>query len=1316
MHNHKKTQNSAIPDQVKKQIDALYTELKSCAWLDQIMLKKRLRNLNKINDAEKLSEVIEKLKEDVAEAQARLEQRVNRELHLSFPENLPISQAAEELVEAVEKNQVVIVAGETGSGKTTQLPKVCLAAGRGRKGLIGHTQPRRLAARTVSNRIAEELQVKLGDVVGYQVRFTDQVSDQTMVKLMTDGILLSEIKHDRYLNRYDTIIIDEAHERSLNIDFLLGYLKQLLPKRPELKVVITSATIDVERFSKHFEDAPIFKVSGRTYPVDVEYRPLFDEEVERSFNDHVVDVLEEIQLEERKRSWPVGDVLVFLPGEREIRELSKHLRHHAQNTGDLQNTEVLPLYARLNNQDQNKIFQSHAGRRIVLSTNVAETSITVPGIRYVIDSGQVRMSRYSYRSKLQRLPVEAVSQASANQRMGRCGRVAEGICYRLYSEEDFIGRPEFTDPEILRTNLAAVILKMLDAKLGEVHRFPFIDPPDKRLWNDGYKLLFELGAVDELRNLSKLGRQVASIPTDPKLARILIEAAKENCVKQVLVIVSALSIQDPRERPSDKQQAADQAHAEFRDAESDFISFLNLWNTYEEKRQELGSNQLKRFCQKNFVSFMRMREWRDIHRQLHLILTNLQLKESDREVDYDAIHRSLLAGLLGNIGRHDEKREYIGCRNRRFQIFPGSAIVKKKPKWLLSAELVETQQVYARYNARIDPVWIEPLAEHLVKKSWSEPHWQKKRAQVIAFEKVSLYGLEIVAKRSVNFSRIDEATSREIFIRSGLVEGQYEPKGVPVLAKNRALIQELEEIEDRTRRRDIVVDDEVIFGLYDQVIPAHIASGASFEKWYKKSDQTVKDQLAFSRDDLVREQASDFDPSLFPDHLENNGIRFPLSYQFDPGSQEDGVTISVPLKAARQVTASRLERLVPGMLREKCIQLIKNLPRTLRKHFVPVPDVVDSILPKVENSDDDLIKVLTRELKIKTSVVIPFESWDLSLLDSHLRLNVQILDDNGKVIEQGRDLVQVVDKVEHLIDSDPLPEEQGTELNQAYTDWGFGDLKAEVLTKQAGIEMKMYPAIKDMDKHVEIVNCNNQLQAKVYTRLGLARLLVFRLKPQIDLFPKKIPKYKEMALLYSTVGQAKALYDDFVLSAVANHFLSETGSICTHEEFEAIYQKGRGTFVDATKEWGKLVYDILDKNHKVMKQLKGKVNLAVALPMSDLQAQLQHLVYDNFLSHTPAERLASYPRYLEAAAVRHEKMMREMGNERKYVPILRQWWENYEARKKQLDLQGIWDDELEQFRWLIEEIRVSWYAQRLGTSETVSEKRLNKQWESVRRV
>lgn len=1318
-------------------------KISDCSYKDQVYFRKQLKQINSIQNIQEKQKKIEGLKGRIELARHKLELKKQQTLNINYPEHLPVSQQAQLIKKSIQENQVVIVAGETGSGKTTQLPKVCLEAGLGRKGLIGHTQPRRLAARTVANRIAEEIQVELGSTIGYQVRFTDQVSDNTLVKVMTDGILLAEIKHDKYLYKYDALIIDEAHERSLNIDFLLGYLKRLLIHRPELKLIITSATIDVERFSNFFNQAPIFSVSGRSFPVDVHYRPAYEEdEFSQSLSDQISLIINEIIDEESSRRWQIGDVLVFLPGEREIREISRELEKQVKEQA-WRDIEILPLYARLTNKDQNRVFAAHKGRRIILSTNVAETSITVPGIRYVIDPGTVRMSRYSYRSKIQRLPIEAISQASANQRMGRCGRVAEGICYRLYSEEDFISRSEFTDPEILRTNLAAVILKMLDSGLGKVNEFEFIDAPDGKLWNDGYKLLQELEALDQHNKLTPQGLQVASIPCDPRLGKMLLTAVEKNCLAEVLVIVSALSIQDPRERPAEKQQAADQAHSQFKDVDSDFISFLRLWHEYELQRDELSTNQLKKYCQKNYLSFMRMREWREIHRQLYLVLKDLKLTKGDtpssqfwkavesaKKIDkndqadassshfkvksYDSIHQSLLSGLLGNIGLHDEKREYLGCRNRRFTLFPGSGLSKKRPKWIFSAELVETQQVYARYNAKIEPEWIEQLAKHLIKKNWSEPHFEAKKAQIIAKEKVTLYGLEIISNRSVNYGQIDPKISREIFIRSGLVEEQYKAKAFPV-KKNSELITRLENIEDRTRKRDVMVDDEVVFQLYDARIPQHIVSGASFEKWFKQLPEEDKNALCFSENELTREQSTDFKPELFPDHLENNGIRLPLSYHFKPGDKKDGVTISVPLNAIKQLDTDKLEKLVPGFLKEKCTQLIKTLPRTLRKHFVPVPDVVEKILPRIESSDAPLLDALTHELKRLTLIQVPIEAWNTDALDEYLKFNIQILSETGKVIDQGRDPVSLANKVKHLI-SHKTPDTKSVKAPADKSkEWVFGKIEAKELVKQAGIEMYHFPALKDQRNSVESILCTDQLLATKEHKSGVARLLFFKLHPQFSTYKKQIKSYANMALLFAPVGKAELLYDDFLMAAIANHFFDGIDLPRDLASFQKCYEDKRGDFFEYVVSFSELLESLLQQYHELMKCLKGKMNLALAMPMTDLQHQLKHLVYPGFISKTPPNRLASFPRYLQAANIRYEKMSRDMANERRFVPLFTLWWQNYEDRHKKFESQGIYDQELENFRWLIEEQRVSCYAQQLGTLETVSEKRLNKIWEGIRR-
>ncbi|KZZ61363.1 hypothetical protein A3760_04505 [Oleiphilus sp. HI0122] len=1306
-------------------------DLSLCMFRDQHHLRRKIARVDGL-EGDELAKLCTQIEKSFRDSCALVERRQDRGVRIHYPDNLPVSQQVDEIRAILRKHQVVVIAGETGSGKTTQIPKVCLELGLSDKGLIGHTQPRRLAARTVANRIADELNVELGNQVGYQVRFSDQSQPETLVKVMTDGILLAEIKNDPYLSKYQAIIIDEAHERSLNIDFLLGYLRNLLHKRKDLKVVITSATIDVERFSKHFGGAPVISVEGRTFPVEVKYQPASDGD-DASLPEQVQQAIEGIIQDERDKKWRIGDVLVFLPGEREIREVAKHLRH-----SEWRDTEVTPLYARLSNEEQSRIFKGHSGRRIVLATNVAETSITVPGIRYVVDSGLARMSRYSVRSKIQRLPIEPISQASANQRKGRCGRVAEGICYRLYSEEDFVGRPQFTDPEILRTNLASVVLKMLDVGLGDVRKFPFIDMPESKLWNDGFKLLFELGAVSQNNKITSLGREIAKLPIDPKLSRILYQANESDCLHDALIVVSGLAIQDPRERPAEKRQAADQAHAVFKDVDSDFATLLKLFNVYEEQRQTLGSSALKRFAQKSFLSFMRMREWREMHRQL-LLATKAWTTQSDAkrvvidskseksdamDVDqtgtanksYQSLHMAMLSGFLSNVARHEEKRDYLACRNKKIQVYPGSGLAKSKAKWIMSAELVETQQIFARMNARIEPDWIEPLAKHLVKKSWSEPHYQRKRGQVLAFEKVTLYGLEIVARRLVNYGSIDARVAREVFIRSALVEGEYRGR-VKAIRTNLQTLAELEKIEDRTRRKDVVIDEEALYGLYDRLLPNHIVSDAALEKWFRSASEEQKKQIEFKEEDLKLDNAAEFDANLFPDQLDNNGIKFPLSYAFNPGTDEDGVSVSVPARAVRQVTASRIEKLVPGLLREKCIQLIKNLPRSLRKHFVPVPDTVDKIFDKVEASSEPLLETLAAQLRFMTNVSIPIEAWNVALLDPHLRLNIKLLDDDGKVLRQSRELADLVDVADDYLSANPLSKASGKEsavADEHVETWSF-NLDKELELEQTGITLKVYPCLIDQRTKVLKTTRNDALEAQRLTRLGFARLLYFKLRDQIALFEKEILDYKKMGLFYAPVGKAERLYDDFAMACIVNHFASD-GLPSTAEQFEECWQSKRGDFVSFSRDFAKLSVRILAEYHELMKCLKGKINFTVAMSVSDIKYQVENLIFDGFLSRTPYDNLSHFPRYLKACSVRFDKMGREQALERKALPLLKNWWDQYTSRLEQHQAQGIYDIELERFRWLIEEQRVSWFAQQLGTSETVSEKRLNKQWQLVRRV
>ncbi|MGM0569226.1 MAG: ATP-dependent RNA helicase HrpA [Pseudomonadota bacterium] len=1247
----------------------------------------------------------------------RVEARRRAHRPASYPAGLPVSDRVEDITRALEEHQVIIVAGETGSGKTTQLPKICLNAGRGTRGLVGHTQPRRIAARTVAGRIAEELGPEQGRQVGYQVRFTDTSNEDTRLKVMTDGILLAEIQHDRFLDAYDTIIIDEAHERSLNIDFLLGYLKELLPKRPDLKVIITSATIEVGRFSDYFHKAPVIEVSGRTYPVEVRYRPLAGDTDERDlgWGDAVVSALEEIEDHERAEKKPPGDILVFLPGEGEIRALSKQLRH-----AELRHTEVLPLYSRLSTKEQNRVFQSHPGRRIVLATNVAETSLTVPGIRYVIDTGVARISRYSVRSKIQRLPVEAISQASANQRAGRCGRVAPGICFRLYDEQDFVNRDEFTDPEILRTNLASVILQMVTLGLGDIRHFPFLEAPDNRQINDGYKLLEELGAVSGNRRITGLGRTMARLPLDPRLARMLVAASELGSLAELLVIIAGLSVQDPRERPQDKQQAADQAHSQWNDKESDFVTLLNLWNDFEEQRQELSGNQLSKYCKRQFLSYMRMREWRDIHRQLTLLCREQKFTMNRDTAGYDAIHKAVLAGLLGQVATKLEKKEYLATRNRKVFIFPGSKVAKSAPKWIVAAEIVETSRVFARMVAKIEPEWVEPLGEHVVKRHYSEPHWEQKRAQVMAFERISLYGLDVVSQRRVPYAKVDPAACRELFIRRALVEGDYRTKA-PFIARNRELLDTVENLENKTRRRDLLVDDEQLVAFYNELLPAEIVSGRHFESWWKSLSAEDLKAMELTEKDILQRDLDYGELEQYPDELEWEGAKYPLSYAFEPTADDDGVTIQVPVMALKQLPEHRLEWLVPGLVREKCIALVKGLPKAVRRNFVPVPDFVDAALQSMAPSNQPLTEVLADQLRRMTGVRIAPEDWPTDELPRHLRMNLKVLGEGGKVLARGRDPEALQKKLEKQAEEalSRVDEAEGKAGRVQASDWQFGTLEESVHTDRGGMQVTVYPALEDLGSEVHETRFLDPLTAAENHRRAVARLLLNRLGNTLDRIDSRLAHFRQSALMFAPVGQARVLLDDFLLASIANHFLggpaSDSGALPrSGADFDRVYNEGRGDFLPALEKADEQLYQVMAGYHRVMKQLKGKINLALANSMADLKFQMEHLVYPGFLVATPPQWLACFPRYFEAADIRLEKMPREMGREREFLHIIEPLWSRYQNKLEQQRRQGVSDPELTLYRWMLEEFRVSWFAQQLGTATPVSVKRLERQWAEVR--
>jgi ATP-dependent helicase HrpA len=1298
---------------------------------DEYRLLRRLGELEKLARANKpFEQALEKWQAQVAQSQAKVSFRQHLiPAAIEFP-NLPVCEKREEIAQLIANHQVVVLAGETGSGKTTQIPKICLSIGRGSRGLIGHTQPRRIAANTVATRIAEELHTRLGEKVGYQVRFSDQSSDQTLIKVMTDGILLAEIQNDPYLNKYDTLIIDEAHERSLNIDFILGYLKQLLPRRPDLKLIITSATIDLEKFSQHFNNAPIIEVSGRTYPVDVWYRPLFEsqakddegEDIEQDIYGAMVDAVHEIELHEKTSGGPRGgDILIFLSGEREIRDAADALRK-AQFT----HMEVVPFYARLSLAEQQRVFAPHTGRRIVLATNVAETSITVPGIRYVIDPGFARISRYSYRTKVQRLPIEPVSQASANQRKGRCGRVAEGICIRLYGEDDFNNRPAFTDAEILRTNLAAVILQMLQLKMGDIHKFPFIDAPDHRLISDGYKLLEELQAVNTKNQLTPVGVQLSKLPLDPRLARMLLAAQEQSCVRELLIIASALSVQDPRERPVEKQQAADQSHRRFWAEFSDFAGFVNLWDYFETQRQELSQNQLRKLCKKEFLNYMRLREWRDIHHQLCVAIKDLGFKANTVAAGYDPVHKALLSGLLGNLGFNHEEREYLGARNRKFSIFPGSSLIKKTPKWIMAAELIETSKLFAHTVAKIEPEWALAAAEHLVKRQYFEPHYNSHSGQVMAYEKVGLYGLTLIEKKSVIYSHIDPVVCREVFIRAAFVEGQYaenpkrknmQRKGAvsDFFAHQQSLLKELDELEAKSRRRDILADEQVIFEFYDEVIPENIINLAGFENWRKKAEQENPRVLFIGRETLMRHGALDITQAQFPNELEWRGMVFPLTYHFEPSHPDDGVSIHVPMSVLHQLPEQRLEWLVPGMLREKCISLVKSLPKSLRKHFVPVPDVVDKALTAMSPDNKPLTDALGLQLKRQTGIDVGPDAWLEAQTDNYYRFNIKVVDDKGKVIASGRDLLPLREKYRAQVQQNIQSAATNIERDNI-VQWDFDQLPQAIQLQRNGIGIRAYPALVDRATSVALQVLDNPQQARELTQRGLARLLFLQLNQAVKYLQKELLRGQEIALTFAGIGSRDQVVDDIILAAIKQLTLNDQDQLPrTKPDFEKLVDAIRDQLVAHAQDICTHLLASLKLLVDVRKNIKQQKNaLALAFALSDIQEQLKQLFYVGLVYKTPDEWLRQYPRYLRAIQMRLEKAALNPQKDKLALLEIQPYWARLqEYLAKEGDFVMSQNPALAEYRWWIEELRVSLFAQTLKTQIPISPKRLDKQWESV---
>ncbi len=1274
---------------------------------DGYRLRKRLAGLQRRARAGKpVDRGLREMAEAIRHSRDRRARREAQKPPIKYPEQLPVSARRAEIAEAIARHQVVVIAGETGSGKTTQLPKVCLELGRGAAGLIGHTQPRRIAARSVATRIAEELKTEPGGLVGYKVRFTDHTGPDSRIKLMTDGILLAEVQSDHLLTQYDTLIIDEAHERSLNIDFLLGYLKQLLPKRPDLKLIITSATINTESFSRFFDDAPVLEVSGRTYPVEVRYRPLLEEDEEgrdRDLPEAIIDAVDELTRED-----PLGDILIFLPGERQIRETAEVLRKHK-----MRETEVLPLYSRLSVAEQDRIFRGHRGRRIVLATNVAETSLTVPGIRFVIDPGQARISRYSHRTKVQRLPIEAISQASANQRSGRCGRVSAGVCIRLYAEQDYAARPRFTDPELLRTNLASVILQMAALGLGEVEAFPFLDAPDRRYVTDGYRLLHELGAVDKRNRLTEIGRKLARLPVDPRIGRMLLAADREGSLNEVLTIASALAVQDPRERPLDAQQAADTAHARFHDERSDFLSLLKLWDYYHEQSRHLSRSKLRKQCRKEFLSYLRLREWHDIHGQLLAQVKELGLRVSDEEADYGAIHRALLTGLLGNIAVKTEKHDYLGARNIKLAVFPGSGLFKKPPKWLVAAELVETSRLYARTVAKIDAAWIEPLARHLVKRHYSEPHWAKRPAQVSAYERVTLYGLPVVMKRPVNYGPIDPVLSRELFIRHALVEGEYRSQA-PFFAHNRALIAEVEALEARSRRRDILVDEQVLYEFFDKRLPEGIYSGKHFESWRKKAERGEPRLLYLSREVLMQHEAASVKSESFPESIRWQGMELPLSYHFEPGEADDGVTLRVPLGALPALQAARFEWLVPGLLEEKLIALIKSLPKSLRRNFVPAVNFAEAALRVLSACDQPLTGELGRQLHRMTGVEVPAEAWNIAALPPHLLMNFRVVDEQGKTVAQGRELEVLQAKLARRVRAS-LSEAPVTSLERdTLKIWDFGELPEHVELQQQGVTLRAWPALTVEKAAVALRIFDSRERADWHMQRGLRKLLLLQLTDKVKYLRKNIPSLQQMCLYYAGLGSCEQLREDIIEAAVAR-VLAENNMEQARDPgaFDRLLEQLRDELVTAANELAATVADVLQRYHAIDRALKGKLAPDMLYSAADIREQLERLVHEGFVTDTPTAWMPHLPRYLQGIEKRLEKLAQSPERDVRLMRTMRHLWDAYfDWRQAAEPWQGDEPNAL-RFRWLLEELRVSLFAQELKTIESVSVKRLERLWKSI---
>jgi ATP-dependent helicase HrpA len=1269
---------------------ALRARLPDLTLRDEHRLRRRLERLRPGGDPAALA----RLAADLERAEARAARRRAAVPTVAYPPELPVTAHLDELRAAVAEHQVVVVAGETGSGKTTQLPKLCLELGRGVRGAIAHTQPRRLAARTVAERIADELQVPLGEAVGYAVRFSDRSGEDTLVRLMTDGLLLAEIQHDRLLRRYDTVIVDEAHERSLNIDFLLGYLKRILPRRPDLKLVITSATIDPQHFSAHFGGAPVVEVSGRTYPVEVRHRA--PEGADADQVDAIGDAVDELL-----REGP-GDVLVFLSGEREIRDAAEALGGRLP-----AGVEVLPLYARLSAAEQQRVFRPHGRRRVVLATNVAETSLTVPGIRYVVDPGTARISRYSPRLKVQRLPIEPISQASADQRAGRCGRTADGICIRLYGEDDFAARPRFTDPEILRTSLAAVILQMAALGLGDVEDFPFLDPPDRRQVRDGITLLHELGALDSERGLTPLGRRLAALPVDPRLGRMVLESDRRGCADEVIVIAAALSIQDPRERPAGDRQRADELHGRFAGEQSDFLAYLALWRYLADQQRRLSGNQFRKRCRAELLSPVRVREWQDLVAQLRQAARAAGVTINQAPAEPQDVHVALLAGLLSHIGLRDPRRrgEYQGARGARFGIFPGSALARRSPSWVMVAELVETSRLWGRTAARIQPEWAEPLAEHLVKRSYDEPRWDRGRAAVVATERVTLYGLPIVAGRTVAYGRIDPALSRELFIRRALVEGDWDTRHA-FFHENRRLVEELEALEHRARRRDLLVSDQALFDLYDARIPADVVSGAHFDRWWRDERRRDPGRLTFTREELLGADAAEALRGR-PAAWRQGELTLPLSYRFEPGSEEDGVTVHVPLRLVGQVRADGFEWLVPALRPELVTALLRGLPKDVRRALVPIPDTAAALLERLAPRREPLRDALSRELERLRGVRVPPAAWDLARLPAHLRMTFRVEDEQGRLVAEGPDLDALREQVRPRLQAELGAATAGLERHGLRA-WTIGALPRSVELPGSGGTVRAYPALVDERDGVGVRVLDTPEAARAAMLAGTRRLLLLTVPSPLRDVQRRLGPSAALALAAAPHGDVRAVLED-ALAATVDALVSEAGGPAWDEEgFARLRAHVAGRLAGETLRVVEQVARILDAARDVQARLERLTAAPLQDARRDVERQLRRLVHPGFVAATGAGRLPDVERYLRAAARRLERLPDAAATDADRMRAVHELEGEVRRRLDAWPRGRPLPAALREAPWMLEELRVSHFAQGLGTRGPVSSKRIRR--------